>query len=90
MSLLPPRDHRKLPLTARQRTILSYIAAVQKVQGRPPSARMVAWRFGLTHKTVQEHLQALYRRGWLRAPTTDGLYCCHVAESDPRPTGDRP
>lgn len=77
MSLLPPRGHATLPLTPRQRTILSYIAAVQKVQGRPPSARVVAWRFNLRLQAVQDHLQALHRKGWLRTPTTDGLFCSH-------------
>jgi len=77
MSLLPPREHATLPLTTRQRAILDYIAAVQQVQGRPPSARVVAWRFGLTLSTVQQYLLAAYRRGWLKTPTTDGLYCLH-------------
>lgn len=78
MSSLPPRDHRRLPLTANQHNILRYIARVWEIQGRPPSLRTVAWRFGLTHKTVQEHLEAAYRKGWLKTPTPAGLRCLHI------------
>lgn len=77
MSLLPPRGHRTLPLTKRQAAILVYIAAVVRVQGRAPSERMIAFRFGLNRTTVREHLLACYRRGWLRTPSPDGLWCTH-------------
>jgi SOS-response transcriptional repressor LexA len=82
MRLLPPREHATLPLTKRQRAILSYITAVHRAQGRAPSARVIAWRFHVSLQTVQDHLQALYRKGWLRTPTPDGLFCDHSPSAE--------
>lgn len=68
-----------LPLTAKQREVLRLIARHHAEQGRPPSLRLVAGKLGLHFTTVQEHLLAIYRKGWLTTPTTGGLPCPHLA-----------
>jgi DNA-binding transcriptional regulator YhcF (GntR family) len=36
--------------------------------GEPPSVRFLARRLGLHWTTVQDHLVAIHRKGWLPSP----------------------
>jgi SOS-response transcriptional repressor LexA len=66
------------PLTERQRAVLACIARVYEATGEPPSIRYISRRLSLHLSTVQEHLEALHRKGWLRSPGPSGLRCTHV------------
>jgi SOS-response transcriptional repressor LexA len=65
------------PLTVRQREILRVIVRYREVVGEPPSERYLARRLGLHLTTIQGHLAALYRRGWLASPSPGGVRCLH-------------
>lgn len=65
------------PLAARQRAVLTLIARYYQATGETPSMRYIARRLQLHLKTVQQHLDALYRKGWLRSPNPSGLRCPH-------------
>ncbi len=52
-------------LTARQREILGYLLEYQGENGYPPSLRETAARFGINLGTVQDHVRALVRKGYL-------------------------
>jgi len=65
------------PLTERQRQVLSVIQQVYDALGEPPSVRYLGRRFGMDHQAVQRHLDALFRKGWLRAPSPGGIRCLH-------------
>jgi SOS-response transcriptional repressor LexA len=65
------------PLTARQREVLRVIQQIFDALGEPPSVRYLGRRFGMDHRAVQCHLDALYRKGWLRAPSPGGIRCLH-------------
>ena len=65
------------PLTQRQREILRAIQQIYEVLGEPPSVRYLGRRFGMDHQAVQCHLDALFRKGWLRVPSPAGIRCLH-------------
>lgn len=71
--------HGTAPLSARQREVLSLIQRVVSDDPlhRPPSVLNLATRLGLHHSVVQDHLKALWRKGYLYTPTPSGLRCCH-------------
>jgi repressor LexA len=52
-------------LTIRQKQILEYLRNFQTEQGYPPSFREVAGHFKINLGTVQDHLKALTRKGFL-------------------------
>lgn len=52
-------------LTGRQKEILEYLRNFQAEQGYPPSFREVAGHFKVNLSTVQDHLKALTRKGYL-------------------------
>ena len=52
-------------LTGRQKQILEYLRSFQAEQGYPPSFREVAGHFKINLGTVQDHLKALTRKGYL-------------------------
>jgi repressor LexA len=52
-------------LTSRQKQILEYLRNFQTEQGYPPSLREVAGHFKINLGTVQDHLKALTRKGYL-------------------------
>ena len=56
-------------LSDKQRLVLRTIEKYINDAGRPPTERYVAWRLGLHWTTVREHIHALYRKGWLEAPS---------------------
>lgn len=72
-----PGEHTVDPLTDRQRAVLVLISGYYRQFGEPPSIRFVARQLSLHPKTVQEHLDALCRKGWLRSPGPAGLRCTH-------------
>lgn len=53
------------PLTTRQKTILEYLRNFLAEHGYPPSLREVAGHFKINLGTVQDHLKALTRKGYL-------------------------
>lgn len=65
------------PLTKQQRAVLVMLSRCAAV-GVTPSLRDVGKRLGIHFTTVQQHVIALHEKGWLRAPTTDGVHCDHV------------
>lgn len=70
---MPPR-----PPAARQREVLRLIARYRRAAGEAPSVCWLARRLGVHHATIQEHLLALYEKGWLQSPSPEGLRCTHV------------
>lgn len=52
-------------LTGRQKEILEYLRKYQGEHGYPPSLRETAARFRINLGTVQDHLAALIRKGYL-------------------------
>ncbi len=78
MSVLPPRGHTVLPFTARQGETLRAIASFRNSTGVFPSQRYLAWRLNVNLAVIQARLLGLYRRGWLKSPTPDGLRCTHL------------
>ncbi len=57
--------HYMQTLTGRQKQILEYLRSFQAEQGYPPSFREVAGHFKINLGTVQDHLKALTRKGYL-------------------------
>ena len=55
-------------LTTKQRRLLEEIDRYSRMSGEPCSAAWLARRLSLHPTTVHEHLQALFRRGWLNTP----------------------
>lgn len=60
-------------LPARQRAILDLIVRHYRVTGEACSANYLARRMDLHHSTVQEHISALHRKGWLRSANTPAI-----------------
>lgn len=55
-------------LTTKQRTLLEFIRAYHETTGEPCPGSMLARRLSVHHSTIQEHLSALWRKGWLLTP----------------------
>lgn len=55
-------------LTDRQRAVLSAIRHYCGATGEVPTLSYLARRLNLDRSTVREHLEALHRKGFLRAP----------------------
>jgi Mn-dependent DtxR family transcriptional regulator len=55
-------------LTTKQRAVLEVIGAYQRATGEPCSASLLARRLRVHHSTIQGHLSALHRKGWLLTP----------------------
>src|ERR1041384_6107753 len=53
-------------ITDRQQTILDFINECVKKNGFPPSVREIGRRFGIYPATVQDHISALERKGYLQ------------------------
>src|SRR5260370_35689185 len=59
------------PLTARQREILEYGRFRQKIRSYPPTVREIGEAVGLSSgSTVQNHLNTLERKGYIRRDPT--------------------
>lgn len=65
------------PLAARQREVLRLIQRYVEAFDEPPTLEFLARRLSLHRKTVRQHLEALYVKGWLRHPCPDGIRCTH-------------
>jgi Mn-dependent DtxR family transcriptional regulator len=65
------------PLADRQRDVLNTIVRFFVHTGEHPSVCYVARRLGIHHKTVQQHIEALYRKGYLSSPSPQGMRCPH-------------
>lgn len=63
------------PLADRQRVVLRLIERYLDATGEYPSVSHIARRLGIHHSTVQQHLGAIYRKGWLRSASPSGLLC---------------
>jgi DNA-binding IclR family transcriptional regulator len=53
-------------LTTQQRRMLEAIDQYWRATGEPCPGRILARRCNLHHSTIQKHLTALHRKGWLR------------------------
>jgi repressor LexA len=64
-------DEMPEPLTSRQREILEYLRFRQKVRSYPPTVREIGEAVGLSSSsTVQNHLNTLERKGYIRRDPT--------------------
>lgn len=60
-------------LSTQQRIVLLAISDYQRLTGEACSASYLGRRLRLHHSTIQDHLSALYRKGWLRTPNTPAI-----------------
>lgn len=70
-------EHSTAPLAARQRDVLMLIQRFAEATGEIPTVEYLARRLAIHRKTVQQHLDALYAKGWLRVPSPAGIRCTH-------------
>jgi Mn-dependent DtxR family transcriptional regulator len=56
------------PLTDRQMRVLQVMTAYGEQYEETPSVSFIARRLGVHRNTVQAHLEALCRKGWIPAP----------------------
>jgi hypothetical protein len=68
----PGRRATDLP-TTQQRKVLSIIEQYFGATGEACPARYLARRLNLHHSTVQDHLRALFQKGWLRTPNAPAM-----------------
>ena len=61
------------PLTDRQRAVLCVIDHYRRETGLVCTVVYIAQRLSIHHSTVQEHLEAVHRKGYLRAPAPGAL-----------------
>lgn len=66
-----------VPLATRQRDVLRLIARHVEATGEPPTVEYLGRRLGVHRKTIQQHLDALFAKGWLASPSPAGLHCTH-------------
>src|SRR5215510_5250658 len=57
--------YKRSVLTARQQSILDFINDYVEGNGFPPSVREIGRHFGIYPATVQDHISALERKGYL-------------------------
>jgi Mn-dependent DtxR family transcriptional regulator len=62
----PPIPAALLP--TQQRRVLEVIQAYDHATEQPCPATVIARRLRVHHSTIQKHLIALHRKGWLRSP----------------------
>jgi repressor LexA len=53
-------------LTKRQESVLNYVTECVREAGQPPSIREIARRFQVNIRAIQDHLEALERKGFLK------------------------
>jgi repressor LexA len=71
-------------LTARQRQVLQSIHDIMQETGLPPTVREIGQRMGLSSScTVQRHLEALERKGYIRRNPTKARTIEIVGADDP-------
>lgn len=65
------------PMSARQRDVMRVIVRFYVATGEPPTLRYLSRQLGIRLQAVQDHVQALYEKGWLTTPSPAGLRCDH-------------
>jgi len=60
-------------LSRQQRAVVRLIWRILDVAGEAPSTRLLGRRLGMDHTTIQDHLDAAYKKGWLRSPVPDAV-----------------
>src|ERR1700716_1208265 len=79
------------PLTSRQREILEYLRFRQKIRSYPPTVREIGQAVGLSSSsTVQNHLNALERKGHIRRDPSQARTVEIVAEDAVAPPAAAP
>ena len=73
----------RLPLTQRQHRVLRTIEHFIRDEGYTPSVREIGTVIGLAPATVQQHLDALVRKGYLRRTGQSHGLAVLAASSDP-------
>jgi DNA-binding transcriptional ArsR family regulator len=68
----PGRRATDLP-TTQQRRVLLIIERYVDATGEACPAAFIARHLNLHHSTVQEHLKALFQKGWLRTPNAPAM-----------------
>jgi repressor LexA len=76
-------------LTERQQTILDFISEYAENNGFPPSVREIGQHFGIYPATVQDHISALERKGYLQKKRFQSRTLT-VPASSRRSRADRP
>ena len=72
-------------LTQRQKQVLRGISEIAQELGYPPTVREIGQRLGLSSScTVQRHLDALERKGFIRRNRTKARSIEIVRSDDPR------
>ena len=74
-------------LTEKQRAILDFINECVSENGFPPSVREIGRRFGIYPATVQDHITALERKGYLQKKRFQSRTLSVPASSRRRPDG---
>jgi repressor LexA len=77
-------------LTERQQTILDFINQYVKDNGFPPSVREIGKHFGIYPATVQDHITALERKGYLQKKRFQSRTLSVPASSRRQPDGGIP
>src|SRR5260370_6593564 len=76
-------------LTERQQAILDFIGEYAGENGFPPSVREIGRHFGIYPATVQDHISALERKGYLHKKRFQSR-TLSVSASSRRPSADQP
>lgn len=63
-----PPDTTPAALTERQREVFVLVTRYTELCEEPPSVSFLARRMGVHRNTVQQHLSAIHRKGWIPAP----------------------
>src|SRR6266571_3653691 len=61
-----PVRYKQLMLTERQQSILAFVTQYAEENGFPPSVREIGRQFGIYPATVQDHISALERKGYVQ------------------------
>lgn len=77
-------------LTERQQSILNFINEYVDANGFPPSVREIGRHFGIYPATVQDHINALERKGYLQKKKFQSRTLSVPASSRRRPEGGIP
>ena len=62
-----------MTLPPRQRAVLDTIVQYHRTTLEPCPGAYIARRLRVHHRTVQEHLVSLHRKGWLRTPNAPAV-----------------
>jgi repressor LexA len=72
-------------LTERQKQVLRVVYRVSEEQGRPPTVREIGKEIGLSSTcTVQRHLEALVRKGYIKREAARARAITIIKSDDPR------